>query len=80
MKYNMEELIRQNSSFMFFTSLLIIMNVTIFCWIGVILFRKWHDRGQTMPGFAPSWWHPFGIELKLLFLLTSGKVTLNEGS
>lgn len=48
-------------------------------WIGIILYRKWHDRDLTMSGFGPSWWFPLGFEWKLRCIMQSKEVTIGEG-
>ncbi|XP_022704723.1 cytochrome P450 4V2-like [Varroa jacobsoni] len=34
----------------------------LFIWALIILFRIWFDQDRTMPGTAPSWWNPLGVE------------------
>lgn len=65
---------------LFSLALSIVFKVIVVLWIGVVLLRKWNDRGATMIGFGSSWWSPFGIEMKVLHLMASGKVTIQEGS
>lgn len=45
----------------------------------VVIYRKWHHRNVTIPGFQPSSWSPLGHEWKIQSLLASKTANISEG-